>query len=174
MSITGTSVSGNLIWYQSVHITVVQSEPLCTCDNRHSPKSSASNGSWERSQHWNQLQPICNNWKYNKGNLKVDLEHTTYICNSKLLLQLKTPLKEIIKTWTDWVKSIMKKSHNLLPKEKKSICLQSLWKRRLQQPDCETRWGRSPGRCGCPLQPLRKDFQVKKCSQSTPTTASHT
>ena len=44
VSITGTSVSGNLIWYQSVHITVVQSEPLFTCDNRHCPKSSASNG----------------------------------------------------------------------------------------------------------------------------------
>ena len=27
-----------------------------------------------------------------KGNLKVDFEHTTYICISKLLLQLKTSL----------------------------------------------------------------------------------
>ena len=44
VSITGTSVSGNLIQYQSVHITVVQSEPLFTCDNIHSPKSSDSNG----------------------------------------------------------------------------------------------------------------------------------
>ena len=46
VSITGTSVSGNLIWYQSVHITVVQSESLFTCDNRHCPKSSASNGTF--------------------------------------------------------------------------------------------------------------------------------
>ena len=44
VSITGTSVSGNLIWYQSVHITVVQSESLFTCDNRHCSKSSVSNG----------------------------------------------------------------------------------------------------------------------------------
>ena len=77
VSITGTSVIGNLIWYQSVHITVVQSESLFTCDKRHCPKSSVLNGTNSKKKSNLCLSKPENWWKL-------------FWCHSVLTIDLKT------------------------------------------------------------------------------------